>query len=135
MATSASFGSCARAALRVSTRGLEQMPQDDVHKAGALRADLASAAAAVVLQPEAMVFDLEELFVERKQLRGIQLALGSEAAVRRARALFRDGEAMSAARRCRHLAKAPGKMDAKARGRQKARDPSQSSMPKRFILL
>ena len=54
------------------------MPQHDVHEAGALRANLPSTAPAVVLQPDAMVLDLEEFLVEREQVRGVELPLGTE---------------------------------------------------------
>ena len=59
-------------------RGVEQVPEDDIHEAGALRANLASAAAGVVPQPDAVVLDLEEFFVKREPLGGVQRALRAE---------------------------------------------------------
>ncbi len=44
------------------------MTQDDVDERSATGADLAAAAARLVPQTEAMVFDLEELLVEREEM-------------------------------------------------------------------
>src|SRR4051812_9234472 len=57
---------------------VEQVAQNNVHETGALRADFPPPASAVMLQADAMVLDLEELLVERKPFRRIQLALGAE---------------------------------------------------------
>jgi len=51
------------------------MPQDDVHEAGALVGDLASAAFGVMGEAEAMVLDFEESLVEGKELGRALLAL------------------------------------------------------------
>ncbi len=68
--------------LRLGHRGLEEMAQNDIHQAGALVGDLAAALARVMLQAEAVVFDLEEALVEGEELRGAFLALAGQLLLR-----------------------------------------------------
>jgi hypothetical protein len=51
------------------------MAEDDIHEAGALVGDLATAAAGVMLEAEAVVLDLEEALVEGEKLGWALLAL------------------------------------------------------------
>jgi hypothetical protein len=100
------------------------MAKHDIHEARALRANLATSATTVVLQADAMVLDLEELLVERKPFRRIQLPLGTEL-------LFGVSENFFAM----------SKHGVKSEALQNAEFPEKrdgnylSAMPKRFILL
>jgi hypothetical protein len=64
------------------------MPQDDIDQGRPQPANLPSSAAAVMLQPQPMILDLQELLVEREMLRGIELPLRSEFSLRVRQHLF-----------------------------------------------
>src|SRR5581483_2439664 len=54
------------------------MPQHDIDELRTLLRDLASAAACVMFEPQAVVLDFQEFFVEREQLRRAFLTLQSK---------------------------------------------------------
>jgi hypothetical protein len=63
-------------------RSIEQMPQNDIHEAGPLAANLASAFTGLVPKVQAVVLRFEEFLVELNQLAGIQLADRTELLLR-----------------------------------------------------
>ena len=63
---------------RAPGRRIVEVAQDNIHKDGALLGDLAPAPTRLVLEPQAVVFDLEKLFVQRQQRRLVIHPLGGE---------------------------------------------------------
>ena len=54
------------------------MAQENIDERGAARADLTTAAAGLVPQAEEMIFDPEELLVEREEMRRLDAGGGAE---------------------------------------------------------
>jgi hypothetical protein len=65
----------------VSNSGLEDVLHEDVDEVDPKRADFTAAPAVLMAEPEPMLLDFEELFVERKRIRGRHRPGGSELAL------------------------------------------------------
>ncbi len=67
---------------------LHEVADDQINEARPLRADFPAALAGVVLQPDAVIFDLEELFVSLDQILGLWSALGVKLLLQESERLF-----------------------------------------------